>query len=153
MDIKNTNEVGCMICNNPNISKIVDEYLIEASMTADMLVEHLAEVNGIHLTKKDIENHKKHLFTILECDANNELFIKENYEKIKDAKNIEVINQEIAKLEFILKNMTDKRQEHTVAFNNISKIKLKYIELKMKIEGEDTLVVEHKIPEWIKMVK
>jgi len=151
MKVKTTKEIGCVICQNPNLSEVINNHLVNASMDSKMLKEHLEDINGIYLTVKQIDEHRKHLFTVLKDGVDRKKTINETYENVSELKNIEIINWEIAELDFIIKEMIDRKQEDSVSFNNTIKIKQRYIEMKTRIEGEDTVVIEHKIPEWIKM--
>ena len=151
--VKTTKPTGCIICQNPEIGEIVNDKLLNAEMTPEDLVEHLSDKYGIFLTEKDIENHKQHIFTILDEDVDRDVVTKTISEGVKNTKNIDIINQEISKLEFIEQNMISKNDDSSANFQNISKIKQKYIEMRMRIEGEDTQKLIHEIPDWIRIKK
>lgn len=152
-EIKSTKEIGCMICQNPEISEIVDEKLIAAEMTPEGVSEHLEDKYGIFITAKDVENHKGHLFTKLEGEIDRKISIDAINSKVIETKNIDVINSEISKLEYIENKMIEKGDDSSPNFQNISKIKQKYIEMRMKIEGDDKMTITHEVPEWIKVRK
>lgn len=151
MIVGSINKVGCTICNNSNIADVVDKALIEASISPADLAEQLETENGIYLSVKEIEKHKKHLFVDLKTNIEKTDIIEQTYKTIVDSNNLELIDREIAELTFILKEMVTRKEETSVQFSNLLKIKQKYLELKLKLSGEDVLVVEHKIPEWIKL--
>ena len=150
-EIKSVCKVGCPICMNPEIGTIVNQRLVDAKMSIPVIVDYLVDEYGIYLTIKDIEVHRTHLFTILKdelslLDEANKLI-----ENVSEISNLEMINNEIAKLSALETQMIAMQRHETPAYNNILRAKQKYIELKMKIEGEDLTVIEHKIPDWISL--
>lgn len=152
-EIKTTEPTGCIICQNPEIGEVVNEKLINAEMTPEDLVEHLSDKYGIFLTERDIENHKTHIFTIKEDEVDRDIVTQTIAEGVKNTKNVDIINREISKLEYIERKMIEKNDDSSINFQNIVKIKQKYIEMRTRVEGEDSIKVKHEIPEWIQIRK
>lgn len=152
-EIKSTREVGCAICNNPALAKQVNERLIKAEMTSEGIAQYLEDEFGLHITEKDIEKHKGHLFTVLESDADRDEKVDELVEQISASANIDLINKEIAELKFFERQLIEAKKEDTPQFQKNSSSLQKLIELRVRIAGEDTVVVKHELPKWISLIK
>lgn len=145
---KNSEESGCIICVNQDLANVVNPLLINAEKSLENISEELRETYGIYLTVKDLEKHRDHIIREVEVQEDFDNIVKFNQE----SKNIDIINKEISKLEIVENNLIKNRKTDTPTYINVIKMKQHYIEMKMKIEGENTQTVEFKLPSWIKRI-
>lgn len=143
---RNNQRCGCIICVNENISNLVNPLLIKMEMPLSTIVSYLEDEYGIYVTEKDLEKHRDHIVR----EFYDEELITERLEIINSFSNIESINHEIARLEVLEDEMRKDQKTDTQAFSNVIKTKQKYIEMRMRIEGEDKTTMDiNVLPSWI----
>ena len=146
---RNNQRCGCIICVNGDLSGVVNPMLISMEMPLSCVVTTLEEDYGIHVTEKELEKHKDHIVR----EFFEEELIEEKLERIETESNIDSINYEIARLEVLEEEMRKDHKINTPAFSNAIKTKQKYIEMRMKIEGEDKTTMDiNVLPDWIEKI-
>ncbi len=138
--IKNKKRKTCIICQNPNLSKIVDPILFKAEMPLDSLITKL-ENQGIYLTKEILKKHMTHIYYEDERE----------YEPIK-LTNLELVEIELGRIEKQIEYLVKNGDEGGIQYLNLIREKQKLIELRAKIEGEINQTVNVNIPGWIEEI-
>ena len=147
---RNNQRRGCIICVNPILSEYVNPLLIAAETPVEQIVEDLESEYGIFVSVADLNKHKDHI--VREFDDTEK--ISERYERIEKMSNLEAINREIARLEVIEAEMREDQLVDTAAYSNIIKAIQKYIEMRIRISGEEKSVVDLNIlPSWISKIR
>lgn len=145
MVIKNKNIRGCRICQNKLISNVVDPIIYKAEMSDKDLAEKLQTQYGYMVELTEIKAHSRHIFN---NDINyNDLETKELV-RINTVKTIDLVKEEIARLNVQELQMIEEGKENTLEYNKLVKLKMEYITAKGKIEGEitDTNIT---VPDWL----
>lgn len=149
--VMNKNIKGCFICQNPRIHSIVDPMLYEAKndlKTIKMVIENNYQ---IFVELSDLREHRAHIF----CeDANINTDIENEINNIKKVSNIDIINEELAKIRVLEQRIIDSGEENSIPHDKLRKEKRELLAMKAKIEGElkETLDV-HVLPDWIKKIE
>ena len=147
---RNNQRRGCIICVNPILSEYVNPLLIAAETPVEQIVEDLESEYGIFVSVADLNKHKDHI--VREFDDTEK--ISERYERIEKMGNLEAINREIARLEVIEAEMREDQLVDTAAYSNIIKAIQKYLEMRIRISGEEKSVVDLNIlPSWISKIR
>ena len=148
MGYRNNQRSGCLICVNEDLANVVNPLLISAEYSMETILEKLENDYGIYLTIGMLEKHAEHIIKDFDIESG----IDDKVNVLKDISNLETINREIARLEVIEEELRQDQKVDTPAFSNILKAKQKYIEMRMRIEGEDKTVHEHTLPHWIGLI-
>ena len=104
----------------------------------------------IYLSVADLNAHKNHI--VREFDDKEK--ISDRLKRIEKMSNIDAINYEIARLEVLEAEMREDQLVDTSAYSNIIKSIQKYLEMRVKIQGEETSTVNvNVLPSWISAIK
>lgn len=148
--IKNMNVKGCVICQNPRLSEIIDPILFEAETNVKDLKDILEDQHFIYLDTSQIATHVKHIF-YEEKDSTNE--VEKLVEKVKQSKNPDMIAEAIAYIQFKKYKLIEYGRDDSRDFNNLQKLESELLNLKAKVDGDLVEKVEVSVPEWIKCKK
>ncbi len=96
--VSNKNVKGCVFCQNPDLSAVVDPILFTASIPINELKSKL-EADGIFVDVADLKLHREHIF--FEYDESAETDLDSEIQKIKDSENVDVIIEELAKINLL----------------------------------------------------
>ena len=146
--IRNKNIKGCVICQNLDISKIVDPIIFNAEMAAKDLREKLINQHGLFVEMSEIRAHARHVF-IEEFEIPTKC--KTELKRINDTSNKELVAEVLSRTNILLQKLIDEGKESTLEFYKLLKEKMSLLSLKAKIDGEisDGVVM---VPEWIKKI-
>jgi hypothetical protein len=134
--IKNKKVKGCIICQNPKISKITDPAIFNAECDLKTLKERL-QSDGFFVDVGVLANHAKHVF----YDDNKEIVEKPvdtslEMLSIENSSNLDIVKEGLANLLKAEKKLMDQGKEGTKEFLEVIVEKRRMIELKAKLEGE-----------------
>ena len=150
VEYRNNQRCGCLICVNEELSNFLNPLFLSAEMSVDDIVEILEDDHGIFLTSSELIRHKDHIV----CAFDDKEKIEDRLEKISNLSNIDAINYEIARLEVLEEEMRADQKLDTPAMSNVIKSKQKYIEMKIKIMGEEVSNVNvNVLPSWISKIR
>jgi len=144
--IKNKRVKGCIICQNPELSRRVDPIIFNAEMDLKTLVEKL-ENEGIFLDLGQLKRHTKHIF----CEEE-EFKPDKELRMVKKSTNKELIEVELARIEKQIVDLLHKGNEASNEYLRLVREKKDLIALRSKIEGEMVDKIEHTIPQWIEEI-
>lgn len=149
--VMNKNVKGCFICQNPRIHTIVDPMLFEAKNDLKTIKLMIENDYQIFVELNDLREHRGHIF----CeDVNINTDIENEINNIKKVSNIDIINEELAKLRVLENRIIDSGNENSVMHDKLRKEKRELLTMKAKIEGEIKEVVDvNVLPSWIKKIE
>lgn len=148
MPLKNKNIRGCIICQNQEISAIVDPILFNAEMSHKDLKERLQNLHGWAIELTEIKAHARHIF--YEPDDKPDK-VKLALDHVIGKKTIDLVNEELAATIDDINIMRSEGKESTLEFSKLQKTKLELLNIKAKIEGDinDGTVI---IPTWLERI-
>lgn len=145
--VKNRNVKSCLLCQNDEISKIIDPIIFSMKMDYEGMIAHL-ESYGYSIEEQDLREHAKHIFVDKNSDRK-----AEEIEKMRGASNLDMVKDTLYTIGAIEQQYRDEGSEYSPEMIKLWTIKQKFMETKAKLEGElneGRVVVE--IPEWIKLI-
>jgi len=145
--IKNMGVKGCIICQNPRLSKIIDPILFEAETDIKGLKDQLEDEYFIFLDIKQLSAHMKHIF-YEEDDSTEE--IEKLVNKLKQTKNKDAIAEAIAHVQYKKHKMVKTGRDESKGFYNLQRLESELLSLKAKVDGDLVEKVEVTMPEWVK---
>ena len=148
--VSNKNVKGCVFCQNPDLSAVVDPILFTASIPINELKSKL-EVDGIFVDVADLKLHREHIF--FEYDESAETDLDSEIQKIKDSENIDVITEELAKINLLERRMILEGKENTPTHAKLLREKRELLLLKARLDGEIVDKVEHIVPAWVQYIE
>lgn len=147
--VSNKNVKGCVFCQNPDLSAVVDPILFTASIPINELKSKL-EADGIFVEVADLKLHREHIF--FEYDESAETDLDSEIQKIKDSENIDVITEELAKINLLERRMIAEGKENTPTHTKLLREKRELLLLKARLDGEIVDKVEHIVPDWVQYI-
>jgi len=146
--VMNRNFIGCPICQNPDISKIVDPLIFSCSSTRNEMIANL-ENQGIFIDDDVFRDHVTHIFSIDEDEENN---LIELLKTPKNATNLDIVERTLNQIESAITSMILSGESKTKEYNEMIRRKQEWLSLRAKLQGEMVDKVEMSIPEWIRKV-
>jgi len=147
--VSNKNVKGCVFCQNPDLSTVVDPILFTASIPINELKSKL-EADGIFVDVADLKLHREHIF--FEYDESAETDLDSEIQKIKDSENVDVIIEELAKINLLERRMITEGKENTPTHTKLLREKRELLLLKARLDGEIVDKVEHIVPDWVQYI-
>ena len=143
--ILNKNCIGCPICQNPEISAVVDPLIFSCSSTRKEMLMNL-ENQGIYLDDDVFKDHMSHIFSIDEKEESN---IMSLLHTPVGASNLDIVKRTLEQIESALTNMLLSGEQKSKEYNEMIKRKQEWLVLKAKLEGELNEGITVTLPDWI----